>query len=310
MALTTTQTPARISRRTATIAAIGSIILWFWSGVCFRVGGQLMPPMIYLACMTAVGSLTVFVLQASSGKPLIALIKLPPRVIVSGFFGVAVYTIMMQVALSMAAERDVGQVSLLNYLWPIWLVLLAFAMLSEKLDPPRTIIGAMLGFIGVAIARMDLSHPELLLNLPADLTPHALTFTGGFLWALYCVLLRRWKIPEENGGTAFHFAVCAAMAAAIAWSRGQWQSMPPVSGPIIFWILFGGIGPVGLAYHWWELGMKRGAVHLISLLAYFIPIGSSVLIGLFFRQALSSGLIVGAVLIAAGAWIARDAQQQ
>ena len=77
--------------------------------------------------------------------------------------------------------------------------------------------------------------------------------------------------------------------------------MGPEAG---FWILFGGIGPVGLAYHWWEIGVKRGNVHLLSLLAYFIPVGSSILIGLFFRESLGRGLLPGALLITAGAWLA------
>ena len=40
--------------------------------------------------------------------------------------------------------------------------------------------------------------------------------------------------------------------------------------------------------------MKRGDVRLIGQLAYFIPIGSSVLIGLFFAETLSAGLAAGA----------------
>lgn len=294
------------SQRVATMAAIGAILLWCWSGVCFRMGAQRMGAMPYLACMCAIGSLAVLVMQASSGKPVMALIKLPPRVIAAGFFGVAFYTVLLQFAVAMAAEKEIGQVNLLNYLWPIWLVLMAFALLSEKMNAKRTIAGAAMGIAGVAIAQWDPHDPYMLLKIPTNPMPHAMALTGGFLWALYCVLLRKWKIPEENGGTAFHFAVCAAMAVAIAWWQGAWRSLPPVSGATILWILFGGIGPVGLGYHWWEIGIKRGRVQLISQLAYFTPIGSSVLIGIFFRQALSWGLLIGAVLIAAGAWIARN----
>jgi len=65
------------------------------------------------------------------------------------------------------------------------------------------------------------------------------------------------------------------------------------------------MGPVGLGYYWWEIGMKRGSVNLIAALAYFIPIGSSLLIGVIFKEAMSAGLIPGAVLIAMGAWLVR-----
>jgi len=94
------------------------------------------------------------------------------------------------------------------------------------------------------------------------------------------------------------------LAAALAAARGEWIRTPEIGGEAVFWILFGGVGPVGLAYHWWEIGMKRGSVHLLSLLAYFIPLGSSALIGLFFSRAMNPGLLLGAALITAGAWIA------
>ena len=42
--------------------------------------------------------------------------------------------------------------------------------------------------------------------------------------------------------------------------------------------------------------------------AYFIPIGSTLLIGLLFREAVGPGLLFGAVLIAAGAWLAGRTQ--
>ena len=73
----------------ATLAAVGSILLWCWSGVCFAVGSRIAGAMPYLALMTATGSLTVVALQAARRRPLLALVALPPRLAVAGFFGVA-----------------------------------------------------------------------------------------------------------------------------------------------------------------------------------------------------------------------------
>jgi drug/metabolite transporter (DMT)-like permease len=140
---------------------------------------------------------------------------------------------------------------------------------------------------------------------PIVLVPYVLALTGGFLWAVYCVLLRKWRIPEEKGGTAFHFTACAIISGFIAIFKGQWSSMPGWTGDTLFWVLFGAIGPVGLGYYWWEIGVKKGAVNLIAALAYFIPIGSSLLIGLIFEEAMSAGLLPGAILITFGAWLVR-----
>jgi drug/metabolite transporter (DMT)-like permease len=287
------------SRRSATAFAIGSILLWSWSGVCFASGSRLIGPAVYLSFMTATGAGTIIVLQIFRRRPLLGLVRLPLKVIVSGFFGVALYTVMLAMAFGMAAESDLGQVNLLNYLWPIWIVLLSILLLEEHPGGLTVIGGALMGFTGVVLSK----GIEGLLRPPVDWRPHLMALTGGFLWALYCVLLRRWRIPEEKGGTAFHFSVCALLAAVLAGWRGEWQVFPGLDPKAVIWILFGGIGPVGLAYHWWEIAIKRGSVRLIVLLAYFIPVGSSLLIGLFFKESLNPGLLPGAFLIAVGAWL-------
>jgi drug/metabolite transporter (DMT)-like permease len=292
--------PEPREKTSATAAAVGAILLWCASGVCFTSGARLMGPMAYLTLMSATGVITVSLLQLLRRRPLAELVRLPLRVMVAGFWGVAFYTVILAFAFGIAPARAIGQVNLLNYLWPVWIVLLSFFLLPEKGRPLYTAAGVLLGLAGIVVAR---GTSELFRPIEAPL-PLALALLGGFLWACYSVLLRRWKIPAEQGGTAFHFTLCAAMAAATAAFRGEWQALPPIGAEGVFWVLFGGIGPVGLAYHWWEIGVKKGHVALISTLAYFIPIGSTLLIALLFREAMGPGLIPGAVLIAAGAWLA------
>ncbi len=287
-------------RGRATMAAVGSILLWCASGVCFARGAQLLGPMAYLTLMTATGVATVALLQLLRRRPLGELFRLPLRVVAAGFWGVSFYTVILALAFGMAPAKAIGQVNLLNYLWPVWIVLFSALLLDEKTRPRLTAAGVLLGFSGIVVAR----GPSTLLSLPEDPLPLVLAFLGGLLWAGYSVLIRLWRIPADKGGTAFHFTVCAAMAAALAAFRGEWQALPPVTTEALLWVLFGGIGPVGLAYHWWEIGVKRGNVPLISTLAYFIPVGSTVLIGLLFQEAMGPGLLPGAVLIAAGAWLA------
>jgi drug/metabolite transporter (DMT)-like permease len=129
------------------------------------------------------------------------------------------------------------------------------------------------------------------------------------LWALYCVLLRRWRVPEEQGGTALHFSVCALLAALLASWRGEWGRVADAGPESLFWVLFGGVGPVGLGYHWWEIAMKRGNARLLGLLAYFIPVGSSLVLGALYAAALGPGLLPGALLIGLGAWVAGRADR-
>jgi drug/metabolite transporter (DMT)-like permease len=249
--------------------------------------------------MTATGSATVVFLHALRRRPLAGLVLLPAHTVVAGFFGVALYTVLLALALFSAAPADLGQVNLLNYLWPIWIVVFSRLLLPGSTGGVAALGGALLGFAGVLLAR----GPDALLRLPERWPPHVLALGAGALWALYCVLLRRWRIPEEQDGTALNFGICAVMSAALAGWRGEWSALSPAGPEGIFWVVFGGVGPVGLAYRWWESGMKLGNARLLGTLAYLIPVGSSVILGLLFEEALGPGLVPGALLIALGAWV-------
>jgi len=289
----------------AILAAVGSVLLWCWSGVCFRKGSELMGTMAYLTFMTGGGALTAVILQYIRRQPISAIFRLPVRVMIAGFFGVALYTVLLAAAFGIASEPDLGQINLLNYLWPVWMVIFGIFLLKDRPNLYLTFIGILFGFIGVIISRGF----DQITQLPTNLLAHVLALTGAIMWAGYSVLIRKWKIPEESGGTAFNFAVCSLIACVIAIFLGEFQNMPSLTGETFFWVLFGAIGPVGIAYSWWEIGVKKGPVFLIAALAYFIPIGSSLLIGLIFKESMNDGLILGAILIALGAWLIRYANK-
>ncbi len=287
----------------AILAAVGAVLLWCFSGVCFRKGSELMGSMVYLTFITGGGALTAFLLQFIRRQSLAAVFLPPVRVMTAGFFGVALYTVMLAAAFAIAPESDIGQINLLNYLWPVWVVVFGIALLKNRPNPYLTLTGILLGLSGVMVSRGF----DQFAQLPTDILPHALSLFGALMFAGYSVLLRKWQIPEDQGGTAFNFAVCSVLACVIAVILNQWQNMPAWSSEALFWVLFGAIGPVGLAYSWWEIGVKKGPVYLIASLAYFIPIGSSLLIGLIFKEAMNNGLLFGAVLIVMGAWLVRYA---
>ncbi len=288
------------------LAGVGAILLWCFSGVCCAVGARAVGAMPYLCLSCAVGVLTVAILRLFRCGSVMDLLRVPGRVIVAGFFGVTVYSIMLVEALGRAQPADLGVVLLLNYLWPVWMVLLGLALLDSHPRPAGVVLGAIVGFAGLLVARGIGGG----VHRPTSLWPHAMTFVGGLLWALYSVMLRRWRIPHEKGGSTFHFFICAVLAALIALLRGEWALVARVDAPAVMWIIFGGVGPVGLGYYWWEIGIKRGSVQWLALLAYLIPIGSTVLIGLFFKEAMSPWLLAGAAMIAAGAWMGRGGTEQ
>lgn len=259
--------------------------------------------MPFTTAICLVGFAAGCAMQRVQRRPMGAIFRLPGRVWAAGFFGISVYTVLLVLAVGLAPDRDVAQVALANYLWPIFIVVLdrgwPGAPASAAVGGGRAPAGALLGFAGVALAR----GADVLTRPPSSLLPHAMAAGGALLWALYSVALRRWRVPAEANGSTAQWLLCAALAATVGLARGEWDALR-LTPQAAAWALACGIGPVGVGYACWEIGVKRGPAHLLATLAFFIPVGSALLMCLAFREALGPTLMPGAALIAAGAWLA------
>jgi drug/metabolite transporter (DMT)-like permease len=288
-------------------AGVSAIALWCCTGPCFAMGSRMLGPMVYTAAISVVGFVAGVLLHVGRQRPLVGLFTMPARVWVAGFVGIAVYTVALLLAVGLASETDVAQVVLVNYLWPLLILGLDLILPGGSGRTLRSTgmiaVAGVLGFAGVAIAR----GPEALVRSPSALLPHAIALVGALLWALYCVLLRRWRIPDDRNGSTAQWALCAVLALGVGWCRGEWATVGPLSAASVFWVAFCGVGPVGLAYYWWEIGIKRGPAQTIAALSFLIPVGSAALMALLFRQAVSPYLLPGAALIAVASLLAHRA---
>jgi drug/metabolite transporter (DMT)-like permease len=288
-----------------TAAGLAAVALWSWTGPCLAAGTRGLGALPFLAITSAVGAATGALFHVLRGNRLRDLVALPPRVLVAGFFGVAVYTLLLTVAVGLADEADLAQIVLVNYLWPVLVVLLGVALRVDRARPATALAAAALGFAGV-VASLG---PEAFARPAGSLAPHGLALVGATFWSLYSVLLRRWRVPIESCGSTIQFAACAAMAAALAGSG--WQALaarPGVAAGLVVAVVHG-IGPVGLGYALWEIGMKRGDARVVAVAANFIPLANAGLVALLFHEAASPWLIPGALLITAGALVARRASR-
>lgn len=257
--------------------------------------------MAFLACACVLGSLTGTLAHWRGGGDLGDLVRLPAKVWIASFFGITVYSLLLVSAFGVARDEDLGQVALVNYLWPILMVVLDRALSRERAGRWTALGGVGLGLGGVAVARGS----EALLRPPADLAAHGLALAAALLWAGYSVALKRWRVPERQNASNAQFAICAVISAGIAAARGEWSALPHAPASALAWTVFCGLGPVGLAYYWWEIGVKSGPTPLIAALSFSIPVLSALLVGLVFREALQPGLAPGAAMIAFGAYLAQ-----
>jgi drug/metabolite transporter (DMT)-like permease len=130
---------------------------------------------------------------------------------------------------------------------------------------------------------------------------YACAFCAAFVWAGYSVLSRRFAaVPTA---TVAGFCVATAVIAAFGHVMVETTLWP--QGPTQ-WLAVGllGIGPVGIAFYVWDIGVKRGDIRLLGVGSYAAPVLSTLALVLVGYAPATASLGLAALLISGGGLIA------
>lgn len=278
--------------RLATLLGCGAILLWSQLAVLTAATGAIPPFQLTAMTFAVSGALGLAMLAARGalGRGL----DHPARVWALGTAGLFGYHALYFAALKLAPPAEAG---LVNYLWPLLIVLLSGLLPGERLYGAH-ILGAALGFAAVAVL-MAGSGP--LAARPEDLPGYLCAFAGAFVWAGYSVLSRRFaKVPSE---AVVGFCVVTAVLSLAAHLGFERTIMPSGAGEALA-ILALGVGPVGAAFYLWDVGVKQGDIRFLGVASYAAPVlSTATLVGAGYARptlalALACGLIVIGALIA------------
>ena len=275
----------------ATLAGCAAIALWAFLALLSR-GAADVPPLELTALAFAVSATLGLGVVAARGR--LAALRQQPLAWLHGVGGLAGYHALYFAALDLAPPAEAG---LLNYGWPLLIVLFSAPILGMQLNRHHA-IGAALsaaGWLLLLVAR-DSSVARGGLAWLGDLLAAAAAVT----WALYSVLSRRMgSVPTEAvAGFCAASAVLAA-AATLAFEHPIWPG-----GVAWLSIVALGAGPVGGAFFLWDIGMKRGDPRLLGTLAYATPVLSTLLLCLGGYAPWSLTLVIAALLVATGGLLA------
>jgi drug/metabolite transporter (DMT)-like permease len=187
-----------------------------------------------------------------------------------------------------------AQASLLNYLWPLMIVV-AGVPLGLVQASKRHTLSMLLGLAGAALV----IGPDVSAGAWSGIV---LALATGLSWTAYC-LFRLWQGPDAPDALVQGFALSAG-AAIILHLAMETTVVPPI-GALISAVLVGVI-PLALGNLAWDHGVRRGDRVLLATLAYATPlVGALFLIAFGFSQA-TLGLLAGGVcIVAAGIISAR-----
>jgi drug/metabolite transporter (DMT)-like permease len=91
-----------------------------------------------------------------------------------------------------------------------------------------------------------------------------------------------------------------ALIGHLALERAVW----PATGVHWLILLAQGLGPIGIAFYLWDIGMKKGDIRLIGVLSYATPLLSTLLLAASGLGRATPLIWVAALLVTAGALMA------
>lgn len=280
-----------MSHSSATLIGLTAILMWSLLAVLTVATGAIPP--FQLAAMTfAVGGGVGAVGWIWRGSAAQAL-RQPPLAWLVGVGGLFGYHALYFLALRLAPPAEAG---LLNYLWPLLIVLLSAALPGERLALHH-ILGAGLGLAGTVL----LLRGEALALSAKDTPGLAAAFCAAFVWAGYSVMSRRLAAVPTDAVAGFCLATAALAALChLAVETTVWPQTP------LQWlcVVALGIGPVGAAFYAWDIGMKRGDIRLLGVLSYATPLLSTGFLIVAGFAAATPTLALAALLIAGGGLVA------
>jgi drug/metabolite transporter (DMT)-like permease len=282
-----------ISPRLATLAGGGAILIWSSLALLTRLAGAI-PPFEMTALSFFVSAALGLTVIGVRGE--LAALRQPPSAWLHGVGGLFGYHALYFAALGLA---PVAEANLLNYTWPLLIVLFSALLLGMRLNR-RHGIGMVLGLAGCALV---LGRSVRFGADGTALLGYALAAGAGAVWALYSVLSRRF--PHVPTAAVAGFCAGTAILAAIAHLAFETTIVPDAATLLAAALM--GIGPVGAAFFLWDIGMKHGDPRLLGTLAYATPIASTLLLCLAGYAPLTPALLAAAALVTAGGLVAARA---
>ena len=185
-------------------------------------------------------------------------------------------------------------------LWLLLVVLLSGFLPGENLRRGH-IIGALMAFIGAALIAgkglQSAADGRMLLG-------YAMALAAALFWAFYSVGSRR--LGNVPTAAVTGYCLATALLSLVAHFALEETAWPQGASQWVSTILLG-LGPVGLAFFVWDIGVKQGNIQLLGVASYAAPVLSTCILILGGVTEPSGALLIAAALIAAGAALAARA---
>lgn len=268
-----------------------AILLWASLGL-FSILTTKIPPFELVATSFFIASFIGLILLKKQNVKFKKLFKQPLKVWLIGICGLFGYHFFYFLGIKNAPAVEAN---LLNYLWPLLIVLFSAFLPNEKLRWFH-ILGASLGLIGAVF----LVTKGTSFNFEKE-------YLGGYIFAIIAALI--WASYSVISKTLAHVPTYAVTGFCIATSFLSLichfifeQTVIPTSLEFVGIIMLG-IGPVGGAFYLWDYGVKNADIKLLGSISYFTPLLSTLLLVSLGYATFSFSIALACLFIVGGSFI-------
>lgn len=282
----------KLSSNAATLLGVTSILQW-GAQVLISTYAVVFPPFQIIAMTFLIAFCVMLAKWLWNRENILQYARHNIKVWAIGISGLFGYYFLFYIALNHAPAVEV---TLLVNLWPLLMVLFSGFLPGERLRWYHH-VGCLVGVAGSAL----LVGPNALAMFEGShLYGQALAIAAAIIWAAFCVASRTiGNVPTDTVGW-----YCFATALLALICHVTWETTTFMVAPSAWWAVFVlGIGPIGLAFFAWDVGLKHGNIKLLGVMAFFIPMVSAILLIVAGRGILDWRVATAAVLITGGALI-------
>lgn len=272
---------------------LGIFAILLWSTLAsLGVLSSAIPPFQLTSMAFFVAFIIGLILWKKEGRGIIVHLRWTLKVWLVGVCGLFGYHYFYFLAIQNAPAIEAN---LINYLWPLFIVLFSSFLPNEKLRWFH-IVGVLFGLIGVIF----LVSKGGSFNFKIQYTNgYIYAFIAALTWGAYSVISRFFShIPTSAVGG---FCGVTAFLALFCHLLFETTVLPSVQELGI--IILIGLGPVGGAFFVWDYGVKNGDIQLLGSMSYFTPLLSTLLLITLGLSAPSSTIWIACSLIVFGSMI-------